>query len=48
MSMDVFEGWRETVEILADKKLMNDIRRSLRTPRSKLKSYKNAADLLGA
>lgn len=47
MSMDVFEGWHETVEILADKKALKEIERSLRTPRSKVKSYKSAAELFG-
>ncbi len=28
MSADEFEGWKETNEILADKKLMKDIRQS--------------------
>ena len=27
LSMDAFEGWRETVEVLADKELMKEIRR---------------------
>ena len=48
MSMDGFEGWKETIEILSDTKLMKEIRRSLRTPKRKLKSSKSAAELFGA
>ena len=33
LSPDQFEGWRETVEILADKELMKEIRRGLRAPK---------------
>ena len=36
LSMDAFEGWRETVEILADKELMKEIRRGLRAPKRSL------------
>lgn len=45
LSQDQFEGWRETVEILADKELMKEIRRGLRIPKSRLKRY-TVADLL--
>ena len=46
LSQDQFEGWRETVEILADKELMKEIRRGLRVPRKKLKAY-TIAELFG-
>lgn len=46
LSQDQFEGWRETVEILADKELMKEIRRGLRIPKKKLKRY-TVADLFG-
>jgi len=36
LSADQFEGWQETVEILADKELMKEIRRGLRAPRRTL------------
>jgi len=36
LSADQFEGWRETVEILADKDLMTEIRRGLRAPKRRL------------
>ena len=36
LSADQFEGWRETVEILADKELMKEIRRGLRAPKRTL------------
>lgn len=36
LSADQFEGWRETVEILADKTLMKEIRRGLRAPKLRL------------
>ncbi len=39
VSQDQFEGWRETVEILADKEFMKEIRRGLRIPKRKLKRY---------
>ena len=39
VSQDQYDGWRETAEILADKELMKEIRRGLRTPRKKLKRY---------
>lgn len=44
LSQDQFEGWRETVEILADKELMKEIRRGLRVPKAKLKRH-TVADL---
>lgn len=44
LSQDQFEGWRETVEILADKELMKEVRRGLRSPKKKLKAY-TVADL---
>ena len=46
LSQDQFEGWRETVEILADKELMKEIRRGLRIPKRKLKRY-TVAGLFG-
>ena len=46
LSQDQFEGWRETVEILADRELMKEIRRGLRVPKRKLKRY-TLADLFG-
>ncbi len=46
LSQDQFEGWRETIEILADKDLMKEIRRGLRIPRKKLKQH-TVADLFG-
>ena len=46
LSQEEFEGWRETVEILADRAFVRDIRRGLRTPRSRLKRY-TVADLFG-
>ena len=46
LSQDQFEGWRETIEILADKELMKEIRRGLRIPRKKLKQHM-VADLFG-
>lgn len=46
VSQDQFEGWRETVEILADKELMKEIRRGLRIPRKKLKRC-TVTDLFG-
>lgn len=46
LSQDQFEGWRETVEILADRELMKEIRRGLRIPRKKLKAY-TVAELFG-
>ena len=36
VSAEQFEGWRETVEILADKDLMKEIRRGLRAPKRRL------------
>jgi len=39
LSQDQFEGWRETIEILADKDLLKEIRRGLRIPRKKLERY---------
>ena len=36
LSADQFEGWRETVEILADKELMKEIRCGLRAPKRTL------------
>ena len=44
LSADQFEGWRETVEILADKELMQEIRRGLRAPKRKL-TRREAAEL---
>lgn len=46
ISQDEFEGWRETVEILADRELMREIRRGLRIPKKKLKAY-TVAELFG-
>ncbi len=46
LSQDQFEGWRETVDILADKELMKEIRRGLRIPKKKLKRY-TVTDLFG-
>ncbi len=46
LSQDQFEGWQETIEILADKDLMKEIRRGLRIPRKKLKQY-TIAELFG-
>ena len=46
LSQDQFEGWRETVEILADRELMREIRRGLRIPKKKLKRW-TVADLFG-
>lgn len=46
LSQDQFEGWRETVEILADKEFMKEIWRGLRTPKKKLKRY-TVAELFG-
>jgi antitoxin YefM len=46
LSQDQFEGWRETVEILADRELMREIRRGLRIPKKRLKRY-TVADLFG-
>ena len=46
LSQDQFEGWRETIEILADKDLLKEIRRGLRIPRKGLKQY-TVADLFG-
>lgn len=45
MSMDVFEGWQETVEIMADKALMKEIRRGLRAPKRTL-TRRQLAELL--
>lgn len=47
VSQDQYDGWRETAEILADKELMREIRRGLRTPRKKLKRY-TVAELFDA
>ena len=33
MSVADFEGWQETLEIMADKKLMKDIKNALETPK---------------
>ena len=44
LSADQFEGWRETVEILADKDLMKEIRRGLRAPKRSL-TRREAAEL---
>lgn len=41
-----FEGWQETVEILADKELMKEIRRGIRVPKKRLKRY-TVAELFG-
>ncbi len=46
LSQDQFEGWRETIEILADKNFMKEIQRGLRIPKKKLKRY-TVADLVG-
>ena len=43
LSADQFEGWRETVEILADKELMKEIRRGLRAPKRTLTRRQVAA-----
>ena len=44
LSEDEFDGWRETVEILADRAFVREIRRGLLTPRSRFKRY-TVADL---
>ncbi len=44
LSADQFEGWRETVEILADKELMKEIRRGLRAPKRRL-TQREASEL---
>lgn len=36
MSMDAFEGWKETLEILSDTKTVKEIARNLRAPKRKL------------
>ena len=43
LSADQFEGWLETVEILADKHLMKEIRRGLRAPKRRLTRREAAA-----
>ena len=43
LSADQFEGWRETVEILADKELMKEIRRGLNAPKRTLTRRQVAA-----
>ena len=43
LSLDAFEGWRETVEVLADKELMKEIRRGLRAPKRTLTRRQAAA-----
>jgi antitoxin YefM len=43
LSADQFEGWRETVEVLADKELMTEIRRGLRAPKRRLTRREAAA-----
>ena len=43
LSADQFEGWRETVEILADKELIKEIRRGLRAPKRTLTRRQVAA-----
>ena len=41
LSADQFEGWRETVEILADRELMKEIRRGLRAPNGRSRAGKS-------
>ncbi|EKD79804.1 MAG: hypothetical protein ACD_40C00291G0001 [uncultured bacterium] len=44
MSVEEFEGWQETMEILSDKKLMSSIKRA---QKSKIISSKDADKLIG-
>lgn len=44
MSIEEFEGWQETMEIMADKKLFNDI---LKSQKSKIISSEEADKIIG-
>jgi antitoxin YefM len=45
MSVEEFEGWQETMEILSDKKLLNSINKAL--SQSKTISQKEADKIIG-
>ncbi len=47
VSPEYFEGWQETVEILADEELMSQIRRSLRRIRSREGKWYTPEELFG-
>jgi len=44
MSVEEFEGWQETMEIMSDKKLLTDI---LKSKKSKIISSKEADKIIG-
>ena len=47
MSPDEFEGWKETMEILADKEFTQEIRRGIKDIKKKGKVYHQTADITG-
>jgi antitoxin YefM len=47
MSPDEFEGWKETLAILADKEFTREIRRGIKNIRKKGKVYHRIEDITG-
>ena len=47
MSPEEFEGWKETLEILADKEFTQEIRRGIKDIRKKGKVYHRIGDITG-
>jgi antitoxin YefM len=47
MSPEEFEGWKETMDILADKEFKQEIRRGIRDVKKKGKVYHRIEDITG-
>jgi antitoxin YefM len=47
MSPEEFEGWKETLEILADKEFTQEIRRGIKDVKKKGKVYHRTGDITG-
>jgi prevent-host-death family protein len=47
MSPEEFEGWQETIEILADKEFTQEIRRGIKDVKNKGKVYHRIEDITG-
>ena len=47
MSPEEFEGWKETMEILADKELMQEVRRGIKDIKKKGRVYHRIEDITG-
>jgi PHD/YefM family antitoxin component YafN of YafNO toxin-antitoxin module len=47
MSPEEFEGWKETLEILADKEFTREIRRGIKDIKKKGRVYHQTADITG-